>query len=326
MVGTRWRREGQDSRNSQGVCAARRTGFTLVELLVVMAIIALLVAMLLPAIQNVRESGRRTQCLNNLHNLLIAAINYEGVHGALPSGWITDNVEKCNIALTVTQPIQLPIANQQRTNLTDFSISTEWGWHSLLLSQLEERNLTPNFLLSKNDSVNQSNWNNIQTVIGTYICPSATLPGARPNSLAYTTYRGNLGYWPIPNEDPPPPPPYNGSFGPNSQVNLGRDFPDGTAHTIVFGEALYGFWGDALSCCARFRDDYATPTYFDQYWSSRDACNQSTHYFGFGSYHPEVSHFAYADGHQGAVSRNVDRLVLQAISTRNGGESARLAQ
>ena len=68
-----------------------RHGFTLIELLVVMAIIAVLAALLLPAVQSAREAALRSQCLNNIRQIGLAAQNYLGSNRSFPSGWICSN-------------------------------------------------------------------------------------------------------------------------------------------------------------------------------------------------------------------------------------------
>ena len=91
----------------------KKKGFTLVELLVVIAIIGILIGMLLPAVQMVREAARRTSCANNLHQIIIATHNYESSNQRFPPGWIGD----------------------------ESPFTKGWAWTSKILAFLDQQNM-----------------------------------------------------------------------------------------------------------------------------------------------------------------------------------------
>ena len=318
-------------------------GFTLVELLVVIAIIALLVSMLLPAVQRAREAARRSSCINNMKQLGLAAHTYHDTHQTFPSGWLE------NTSLTVTdfpyptlpETVVLPLAGNQQLLLKDWSLGPYYGWHTLLLPQMDQGTIVIDFNKPKNDP---NNWKMIQIPVESYVCPSASYPNNRLQNLGYTSYRGNLGWWPSidpvtrqPIIDPvtglPPAPLNNGMFYQNSHVNF-RDATDGTTQTFLFGETLFGgYWGDNYACCARARDDQPAqptppaapiaPLNFDTHWTapSNAGAPNVIHFFSFGSFHGDVANFTMLDGSARAIAKNIDTQVFRSLCTRNGREA-----
>src|SRR5579871_2814212 len=108
--------------------AKRNRGFTLIELLVVVAIIAVLVSLLLPAVQQAREAARRTQCKNNMKQLGLALMNYESSYGVFPPEKITFIATSAQSWTTMV----LPFIDQQP--LYDaYNFNAEWSDSSNVL-------------------------------------------------------------------------------------------------------------------------------------------------------------------------------------------------
>jgi prepilin-type N-terminal cleavage/methylation domain-containing protein len=118
-----------------------RRGFTLIELLVVITIIAILIALLLPAVQSSREAGRRTQCVNNMKQLCIAVQNFESTHNVLPPYFGIFPPE-----------YKQPTATDRRWN--NNAVFGSWFVH--LLPHMEQQALYDK--IQKDIELNQSNW------------------------------------------------------------------------------------------------------------------------------------------------------------------------
>jgi prepilin-type N-terminal cleavage/methylation domain-containing protein len=138
---------------------SRSNGFTLVELLVVIAIIGILIGMLLPAVQAVRDAARRTECLNNMRQLGLSLHSYESAHRAFPPSRLN--------------PDDQPIASAQTEH--PGAETAFQSWTTLLLPYVEQGNLADNFdyKLPWFDANSSENVNVVATQLPIFKCPSS---------------------------------------------------------------------------------------------------------------------------------------------------------
>ncbi len=200
----------------------RHRAFTLIELLVVIAIIAILIGLLLPAVQKVREAAARAKCQNNLKQIGIALHNYEGVNGRFPPAGVYP---------------------------TAATASDAWSPHTRILPYIEQANtyLQVDFTLAGNvqDAVTRQR-------IPIYVCPSEVKDEMKPATSASgpgsinrwpTTYAANVGTWMVWN-------PNTGQGGdgaiPYTSTQNGgtkfADYTDGMSNTIGFAEVKAYTW------------------------------------------------------------------------------------
>src|SRR5438874_2010510 len=141
----------------------RRKGFTLIELLVVIAIIGILIGLLLPAVQKVREAASRLQCANNLKQLGLALHAHHGDRDSFPPGFVSKLSDPAWV---------MPPGN---CNAEAPDLGPGWGQFSFLLPYIEQDNLARSIrrdLLILNPANDAAR----RTFVKTYVCPSDTAP------------------------------------------------------------------------------------------------------------------------------------------------------
>jgi prepilin-type N-terminal cleavage/methylation domain-containing protein len=311
-------------------CPRRRPAFTLIELLVVIAIIAILIGLLLPAVQKVREAAARMSCSNNLKQIVLASHNYESANGYLPTGLDGSS------SLLGTLANLLPYVEQQNAyNLfpqTMFqpSYSGPW-WGSISLGQgapgITGARAQVKTFLCPSDSGQFAQAYGVfigltisgNTLTGIYNAnggnaaspPSPYTPAGRSN---YIGCAGQFG----PAYD------YAGTYYLGSKTRM-TDIIDGTSNTIAFGETLGGSYPPGTGASGPSRDyalTWAGAGSLPLYWGLPDP----PQWYTFGSYHTGIVQFAFGDGSVRSIRKGIatnpgsaDWTALMGAGGRNDG-------
>jgi prepilin-type N-terminal cleavage/methylation domain-containing protein/prepilin-type processing-associated H-X9-DG protein len=336
----------------------RSRGFTLIELLVVIAIIAILIGLLLPAVQKVREAAARSKCTNNLKQLGIALQAYHDVYQKFPVGEFNDDNKNWGWGAAVLPYIeQQSIFNNLQTDTTYFMIFLPGGGLN------RANNLSGNNADGNNTAgiVNTTAGGGMaKSVINTFICPSDTWPTQTTSGYGKTNYLGNMGSdvvgpgnwgsWSAPNGGTE-----NGVLLQSNDnnntwpVNI-AGITDGTSNTIALGEAapninsqiynqnqpnFFPIWAGgnpantnmgAQHNYFRCVDANYLPNSNNTTTQSGSSGNGTPLYLdrAFQSKHPGGVNFALCDGSVRFIAQTIDGPTYQAAGTRNGGESLQL--
>lgn len=307
------------------------SGFTLVELLVVIAVIGLLVALMLPAIQSARESARRTSCTNNLKQIGAAVLNFESSQRTLPP------------------PAVLASGGGLVAGPTFYS--GLGGVFVLMLPYLEEGARFDTYDITKPPSFSDLTVNNLKvtaTALPAYICPSMSLPRTVPDPCGEELGPG--GYLISSRVRYQPQFALDGAFATppsaGTRYNLGlQKIIDGTSHTLLIGETNYGWadysWrqhtiGDCQKNAGPCWGDYAwahgywhfafghtgfTPGQGTAYNFNNPAAEwDGRHRTTFRGDHPGGAQFVLVDGSVHFVRTEIEPNTLMALVTRAGGE------
>jgi prepilin-type N-terminal cleavage/methylation domain-containing protein/prepilin-type processing-associated H-X9-DG protein len=307
-----------------------RWAFTLIELLVVIAIIAVLIGLLLPAVQKVREASARSKCQNNLKQLGVAIHNYHSNFDCIPPNaktisynWAADSVR---------------------------AGSQMWTWIARILPDIEQGNLAETYNIPDGTMANAQA--GIATVIPTLLCPSDFVPNNSDNTatdwanigginMGLISYRGcsgsNWGYnsgstfataFPVKDQSPPAGVDArdgldhgNGIFyrtDGNRRLTF-RGITDGLSGTFMIGESTHSFdrhcggWAypNYVNATCAIPLNYADPGANYSNWPNR---------YAFHSKHQGGGNFCMADGSVHFVSENISLDIYRALATIHGDE------
>jgi prepilin-type N-terminal cleavage/methylation domain-containing protein/prepilin-type processing-associated H-X9-DG protein len=319
-------------------------GFTLIELLVVIAIIAVLIGLLLPAVQKIREAANRMSCSNNLKQIGLALHNYHDTNLSFPPGGVT-NGPCCGTQSGAT-------------------------WTIYILPYIEQDNLHRQYDYTKSNEVNAAPTlanSVLRQFVKTYNCPSdlnvnqLIVPDSGPGSdrlYATGSYRGMAGVtdglgwfdaecgriYPLgqrgvlhstsdPRSPTPFPPKYSAPpYGPERIASI----TDGTSNTLMVGEyttrtrtSRTTFWGYTYT--SYNQSEVVLPPQSRQLLNDYDRCvaiggvgGSNPCKRGWASFHAGVINFGMADGSVRSISTNIDMLTFAAMATIANGEVVQL--
>jgi prepilin-type N-terminal cleavage/methylation domain-containing protein len=293
-----------------------RRGFTLIELLVVIAILGVLMGLLLPAVQKVRETASRLKCKNNLKQIGLALHGYHDRNNGFPAGYLT------------------------AVNADNSDAGPGWGWATLLLDDIEQNNLKKQirFDLQIYDPANAAS--RVQ-ILPLYVCPSEpktgtfTVVDANGNGIcdvargSYVAMNGVLGVSSDAWDN-------NGAFIRNRSFRV-ADITDGLSNTLFVGERCTSMssttWTGAVTNGVVPAVRYPDPA--DQLANaelapalvlahgSRDHLPNNPLVFdadATASFHVAGVNFLFGDGSVHVISNSVDGLLYEGLLTRAGGE------
>ena len=289
-----------------------RAGFTLIELLVVIAIIAVLVSLLLPAVQAAREAARRVQCVNNLMQIGVALQNYEGAFETLPPG----------------------VVGEGKGPVLDEAKGYGFGWMTRLLPYMERKNVYNHF----NHNVGlyeQANFTTRTNLIQGFLCPSDSAANRRDeNRVAMTNYAGvhHDVEAPIAADN-------RGVLFLNSAIAY-EDISDGTSQTLFVGEKLndgLGLgWASGTRASLRntgsplnerpdrrpwgFSNELGLGEDVDEEPAEADT-KDLRRVGGFESRHSGGANFVFGDGSVRFVKDTINMAVYKLLGNRADGET-----